>query len=73
MSLHVGAQNRVDAGLVAGFAAVPAEQIGVETHGNDFFWSGKYKLGSLPEVRIGSASVRVGVDTFAYIGSAQTA
>jgi hypothetical protein len=37
LSLHIGAEDGVDAGLVSGAAAKPAQQVGVEAHGNDFF------------------------------------
>ena len=34
LGVHVGAQDGVNAGLVAALLAEPAEQVGVEAHGN---------------------------------------
>jgi hypothetical protein len=45
MRLHVGAQDGVDAGLIAAFAAKPAQQVGIEAHGDRFFWRGQHYLG----------------------------
>jgi hypothetical protein len=38
--LHIGAEDGVDAGLIALVLAEPAEQVGVQAHGYDFFWDG---------------------------------
>jgi hypothetical protein len=40
MRLHVGAQEGVDANLIAAFAAESAQQVGIEPHGDRFFWRG---------------------------------
>jgi hypothetical protein len=37
LGVHVGAEDGVGAGLVAGVLAEPAEQVGVEAHGDDGF------------------------------------
>ena len=61
MRLHVGTEDGVDAGLIAALAAQPAQQVGIERHGNRFFWRGQHHLGRFPEcgvrgVRVGSAA-----------------
>lgn len=68
VGVHVRAQDGVDAGLVAGVLAEPAEQVGIEAHGHDFFWGGHDDLGVLPEGSIGRAGVGVGEDGAAYLG-----
>jgi len=64
VGLHVGAEDGVDAGLVAGGAAEPAEQVGVEAHGDDLFWRGQDEFGGLPELSVGGAGVGVGGEDF---------
>ena len=49
LGLHVGAEDGIDAGLVTGVLAEPAEQVGVEAHGHDFFWRRHDDFGGLPE------------------------
>lgn len=38
LGLHVGAEDGIDAGLVASVLTEPAEQVGIQAHGYDFFW-----------------------------------
>jgi len=54
LGVHVGAEDGVDAGLVAGVLAEPAEQVGVEVHGHDGFGGGVTILASFQN----AASVR---------------
>jgi hypothetical protein len=49
-----------------------AEQIGVEPHGDDFFWRGQFNPGSLPEFLNGRARIWIGRNPFANAGSAHT-
>lgn len=65
LRLHVGAQDGVDAGLVAGVLAEPAQQVGVQADGHDFLRRGHDDLGGFPEGGIGGVSVRVRIDSFA--------
>jgi hypothetical protein len=53
------AQDGVDAGLVAALLAEPAEQVGVQAHGHDFFWRRDDDFGALPEICIGGMDVGV--------------
>jgi hypothetical protein len=55
MRLHIRAQDGIDAGLVAAVLAEPAEQVGVQAHGRDFFWRRHDDLGALPEFCVGGA------------------
>jgi hypothetical protein len=48
--------------LVAGVLAEPAEQVGVEAHGHDFFWRGQYDFGVFPEGGGGGAGVGIGAE-----------
>ena len=73
LRLHVGAEDGVDAGLVAALLAEPAEQVGVEAHGHDGFWRGHYDLGVFPESGVGRVSVGVPLDALAYLGVGRAA
>jgi hypothetical protein len=64
MRLHVGAQDGVDAGLIAALAAEPAQQVGIETHGDRFFWRGQHHLGRFPEC--GVRTVPVGISGYPF-------
>jgi hypothetical protein len=64
MRLHVGAQDGIDAGLIAVLAAEPAQQVGVEAHGDRFFWRGQHHLGRFPEC--GVRGVRVGITGYPF-------
>jgi hypothetical protein len=73
LGVHVGAQDGVDAGLVAALLAKPAEQVGVEAHGHDGFWGRHYDLGVFPEGGVGGVSVGVPLDALAYLGVGRAA
>jgi len=68
LGVHVGAEDGVDAGLVAGVLAEPAEQVGVEADGDDFFGDRHDHLGVFPEPFVGGVGVGVGEDSAAYFG-----
>src|SRR5258706_11313037 len=70
---HVGAEDGVDAGLVAGALAEPAEQVGVEAHGDDFFGHRHDNLGVFPEGFVGGGGVGIGKNSAAYFGRRHTA
>src|SRR5436305_9152812 len=59
MRLHVGAQDGIDAGLIAALAAEPAQQVGIEPHGYCFFWRRQHHLGRFPECGIRGLRVRI--------------
>ena len=59
MCLHVGAQNGVNARLVAPLLPEPFEQVGIEPHGYNLFATRQYNFRVLPEFVI--RRVRVGV------------
>jgi hypothetical protein len=71
--LHVGAEDGVDAGLIAAVLAEPAEQVGVEAHGYDFFGRRHDQLCIFPEGFVGGAGVGVGENSTAYLGRRQAA
>jgi hypothetical protein len=48
MRPHISAQDGVDAGLVASLLLEPAEQVGVEPHGHNFFRRRHYDFGRVP-------------------------
>jgi hypothetical protein len=73
LGLHVGAEDGVDAGLVAGVLAEPAEQVGVEADGDDFFGNRHYNLGVFPEGLVGGVGVGVGKNSTAYLGRGHAA
>jgi hypothetical protein len=73
LGLHVGAEDGVDAGLVAGVLAEPAEQVGVEAHGYDFFGHGHDDLGVFPEGFVGGVGVGIGENSTAYVGRCHAA
>jgi hypothetical protein len=73
LRLHVGAEDGVDAGLVAGMLAEPAEQVGVEADGYDFFGNRHDHLGVFPEGFVGGVGVGVGENSAAYFGWGHTA
>jgi hypothetical protein len=54
--------------LVAGVLAEPAEQVGVEAHGDDLFGRGQDNLGVFPEGGVGAVGIGVGVDGAAGVG-----
>jgi hypothetical protein len=62
--LHVGAQDGIDAGLIAAFAAEPAQQVGIEAHGDRFFWRGQHYLGRFPECSV--CGVRVAISGYPF-------
>ena len=64
MRLHVGAEDGVDAGLIAAFAAEPAQQVGIEPHGHRFFWRGQHHLGRFPERSV--RGVRVAISGYPF-------
>jgi hypothetical protein len=64
MRLHVSAQDGIDAGLIAAFAAEPARQVGIEPHGYHFFWRGQHHPGRFPEC--GVRGVRVGITGYPF-------
>jgi hypothetical protein len=70
LRLHVGAEDGVDAGLVAGMLAEPAEEIGVEAHGYDFFLRGQDDLCRFPEGFVCGMGVGVCEDALADGGGA---
>ncbi len=69
LALHIRAEDGVDAGLVAGVLAEPAEQVGVEAHGNDLFGCGQDDLGIFPKGSVGGVGVGVGENAAADGGS----
>ena len=73
LGVHVGAEDGVDAGLVAGVLAEPAEQVGVEAHGDDFFGDRHDNLGVFPEGIVGGVGVGIGKNSAAYFGRCHTA
>jgi hypothetical protein len=68
LGVHVGAEDGVDAGLVARVLAEPAEEVGVEADGDDFFGHGHDDPGVFPEGFVGGVSVGVGENSAAYFG-----
>src|SRR5271170_1781316 len=60
VGLHVGAEDGVDTGLVVWVLAEPAEEVGVQAHGHDFFWGGQDEFGGLPECCVAGMGVGVG-------------
>jgi hypothetical protein len=73
VGLHVGTQDGVDAGLVAGVLAEPFEEVGVEAHGHDGFGCGQDDFGVFPEGFVRGVNLRVGGDAFANLGGASAA
>src|ERR1022692_2674722 len=73
LGVHVGAEDGVDAGLVAALLAIPAEQVGVEAHGHDFFGDRHDNLGVFPEGFVGGAGVGIGKNSAAYLGQRHAA
>src|SRR5712691_4692220 len=71
LGVHVGAEDGVDAGLVAALLAEPAEEVGVEAHGHDGLGGGHYDGGGFPECGVGGVSVGVGGDALADLGVGQ--
>jgi len=67
------AEEGVDAGLVAALLAEPAEQVGVEAHGDDFFGHRHDNLGVFPEGCVGRVGVGVGKNSSAYFGRCHAA
>jgi hypothetical protein len=65
LGVHIGPQDCVDAGLVAGVLAEPAEEVGVEADGDDFFWGGQDYFCGFPEGFVCGMGVRVGEDALA--------
>jgi hypothetical protein len=68
LGVHVGAEDGVDAGLVAGVLAEPAEQVGVEADGDDFFGDRYDELGVFPEGFVSGVGAGVGEDSAADFG-----
>ncbi len=68
LGVHVGAEDGVDAGLVAGVLAEPAEQVSVEAHGDDFFWHRHDDLCVFPEGVVGGVGVGIGKNSAADFG-----
>jgi len=64
MCLHVGAQDGIDAGLIAGFLAEPAQQVGIESHGYHFFRRRQHHLGRFPGCGIRGVRVEISCDPF---------
>ena len=60
LGVHIRAEDGVDAGLVAALLAEPAEQVGVEAHGDDLFGRGQDDRGIFPEGGIGGVGIGVG-------------
>jgi hypothetical protein len=73
LGVHIGAEDGVDAGLVAGVLAEPAEEVSVEADGDDFFGHGHDHPGVFPEGLVGGAGVGVGEEAAAYLGWGQAA
>jgi len=73
LGVHVGAEDGVDAGLVAALLAEPAEEVGVEAHGHDGLGGGHYDGGGFPECGVGGVSVGVGGDALADLGVGEAA
>ena len=73
MRLHVGAEDGVDASLVAALLAEPAEQVGVQPHGHNFFWCRHHDFGAFPEFGIRGMGVGVGRNPFANAGRTHAA
>ena len=69
MGLHVGPEDSVDAGLVAGVLAEPLQQVGVEAHGHNGFAGRHDDFGVFPEGCVGGARFRVGGNALANAAS----
>jgi hypothetical protein len=67
LGLHIGAEDGVDAGLVAGVLAEPAEKVGIEAHSYDFFGDRHDYFCVLPKGVVGGVGVGVGEDVAANI------
>lgn len=72
MRPHIRPQNSVDASLVAALLAEPAEQVGIQPHGHNFFRSGHDDLGGFPELFVRGMSIRIGGDPLPDCGGALT-
>ena len=66
--LHIGAQDCIDAGLVAALLSKPGQQILIQSHGHNRFSRGPYDFGVFPELLIRGAHLRVGGNAVAYLG-----
>jgi hypothetical protein len=73
LGLHEGAEDGVDAGLVAGVLAEPAEEVGVEADSDDFFGHRHDDLGVFPEGFAGGVGVGIGENSAAYFGRGRAA
>jgi hypothetical protein len=62
MRLHVRPEDGIGAGLIDALAAEPAQQVGIEPHGDHFFWRGQHHLGRLPECGVRGVSVGISGD-----------
>ena len=52
LGVHVGTQDRVDAGLIGAVGAKPIEKIGVEAHRDGSLAARQYNFGRGPETRV---------------------
>jgi hypothetical protein len=59
MGVHIGAQDCVDAGLIAALAPKPRQQIGIDTHCDRLFAARHDNACRLPECRVGRPDLRV--------------
>lgn len=73
MGLHIGAEDSIDAGLVAGMLPKPFEEVGVEAHGHDGFEGGQDHFCVFPEGGSGGVSFGVGGDGLADLGGSAPA
>lgn len=73
MRLHVGAQNGVNACLVAPLLPEPFEQVSIKPHGDNLFAARQNNLGIFPEVFIRGVRVGIGDNARVNLGIAPTA
>src|SRR5262249_44775243 len=71
--LHVGAQNSVDARLVATLLPEPGQQVGVKPHGDNLLAARQDDLGLFPEVLFCRMRVRIRLDECVNLGVAHPA
>jgi hypothetical protein len=73
MRFHVGAQDRIDAGLIPALLPEPGQQVRIQPHGHNGLSGGPYYPRIFPELFICGAHVGVGRNAAAYLGIAHVA
>jgi len=73
MRFHVGAQNSVDARLIAALLPEPGQQVSIQPHGDDLLTAWQDDVSVLPEILIRRVCVRVSLNARVNLGIAHLA